>query len=81
MTNPDEAHGPNPRVPRFYAIKDPAFGWTWGYRRPGEPPPAGIRLFLHTQQEAEALAAELARQEAEPAAPAPTQLSFFAEGA
>lgn len=75
MSNPTEEAGQNPRVPRFYATKE-ASGWTWGYRRPGEPPPAGVRLFLHTRQEAEELAAELARKEAEPPPPEPVQLGL-----
>ena len=69
-----------PRYPRFYVWKDEDGSWTWGYRRPGEHAPVGVRLFVHTMQEAIEIAQarnrEDARRAAEPAAEQPDLLGL-----
>lgn len=52
------------RYPRFYVFKDHDDVWTWGYRRPGETAPAGVRLYVHTMQEAIEIAAARSREDA-----------------
>lgn len=69
------------RTPRFFVWKDGDGVWTWGYRRPGEKAPHGVRTFVHTRQEAVEIARSLNSEEAARRAVRPeTQSDLFNAG-